>query len=365
MPFDKGTMSFRICHLPEPLPEDALERFAAGAASALDQVFEEPAWGWVSPRHLLDCAIAENTCRIAGYYHLCLRQAERKIPASLLTAECRMRELARMAEKDTDHLGAKERRKIKEEARNEMLMNMPVQVSGIYFAIDPNESLLYTTAVSQHQLDLFLGFFAKAIGFEPIPLTPENACATLFELDPTAVPACVLSPEQTAAEPSGTLGQNFLTWLWQYQEEHHGELPPSKLGDFGFLIDGPLTLVAEGPGAYETTIRKGLPTHAAEAKASLLVGKKLKRAKLVFARDNEEWACTLDADDFAFKGLKIPEGEAMEPAAIFEERMTQLFIFQKLFFALFQKFLAEMTDEDKQRQYLEKARVWIQDREAK
>ena len=55
----------------------------------------------------------------------------------------------------------------------------------------------------------------------------------------------------------------------------------------------------------------------------------------------------------------------MEPAAIFEERMTQLFIFQKLFFALFQKFLAEMTDEDKQRQYLEKARVWIQDREAK
>ena len=32
MPFDKGPMSFRICHLPEPLPEDALERFAAGAA---------------------------------------------------------------------------------------------------------------------------------------------------------------------------------------------------------------------------------------------------------------------------------------------------------------------------------------------
>lgn len=365
MPFDQGTISFRICRLPEPMPEDAIERFANSAAQGLDQVLDEPMWGWVTPRHLLDCNINENTVKIAGYYHLCLRQAERKIPASLLTAECRMVELTRMAEKDVDHLNKKERKTIKEEVQARLLPDMPPQLSGIYFAIDPNENLLYTTATSPRQMDLFLGFFAKTVGFEPIPLSPETAAATLFELDPAAVPSINISPEAKDTEPAGTLGQNFLTWLWQYQEERKGELPPSKLGEFSLLIDGPLTLVAEGQGAFETTIRKGVPTIAAEAKASLLVGKKLKRAKLIIARaQGEEWSCTLDADDFTFKSLKLPEGEAMDAASIFEERMTNLFIFQSLFFALYQKFLAEMTDDDKLNSYQEKARAWISDREA-
>ena len=366
MPFDQGTISFRICRLPEPMPKDSVERFAQFAAQGLDQVQDEPMWGWVSPRHLLDCNITEDTVKVAGYYHLCLRQAERKIPSSLLTAECRMVELTRMAEKDVDHLNKKERKTIKDEVHARLLPEMPPQLSGIYFAVDPNENLLYTTATSAHQMDLFLGFFTKAIGFEPIPLSPESAAAALFELDPAAVPNLSLSPEDNSAEPSGTLGQNFLTWLWQYQEERNGELPSSKLGDFSLFIDGPLTLVAEGSGAFETSIRKGIPTHAAEAKASLLVGKKLKRAKLVFARaQGEEWSCTLDADDFSFKGLKLPEGEALDPASIFEERMTNLFIFQSVFFALYQKFLAEMTDDEKQHQYLERAKAWIKDREAR
>ena len=187
MPFDQGTITFRICRLPQSMPEDAIEKFAALVAPPLEDIQDEPVWGWVSPRHLLDTRIDETTIKFAGHYHLCLRQAERKIPASLLTAECRMVELTRMAEKDVDHLNKKERRTIKEDVKQRLLPTMPPQLSGVYFAIDNSEDLLYTTATSQHQLDLFLSFFSKTFGFEPIPLTPDLAASELFELDPAAV----------------------------------------------------------------------------------------------------------------------------------------------------------------------------------
>ena len=44
MPFDQGTISFRICRLPESMPQDAVERFAQFAAQDLDQVLDEPMW---------------------------------------------------------------------------------------------------------------------------------------------------------------------------------------------------------------------------------------------------------------------------------------------------------------------------------
>jgi hypothetical protein len=132
------------------------------------------------------------------------------------------------------------------------------------------------------------------------------------------------------------------------------------------MIEGPLVLVSsdEGAGAGESVIRKGLPTQSAEAKAALMVGKKLKRAKLILARNaGEEWSVTVDAD-FVFRGLKMPEGEAMDPEGIFEERMTNLFIFQTMFFNLYKRFLDEMSDGKKAREYQANAKKWVANRRA-
>ncbi|MFA6931483.1 MAG: recombination-associated protein RdgC [Lentisphaeria bacterium] len=366
MPFEQGNITFRICRLPEPLPPDCLERFAAQAALSLGQVLDEPVWGWVSGRHLLESRIDEETSKLGSYYHLCLRQAERKIPTSLLSAECRLIELTRMAETGNDRLNRKEKKSIKEEVKERLLPTMPPQISGTYIAIDPSEGMLYTSATSPRQMDLMLGYFNKAIGFEPIPLTPENIAADLLDIDPAGIPLCNLSPELSDAADSGTLGENFLTWLWFYQEKTQGVLPPSKLGEFSFLLDGPLVLVAEGGGALESNIRKGTPTVSAEAKAALLVGKKLRRAKLIFARNKgEEWSLTFDANDFIIKGLKLPDGEAMDRIGIFEERMTNLYIMQSVFFALFQRYLKELSDPQKATDYQTAAKKWIQEREGR
>jgi hypothetical protein len=368
MSFDQGNISFRICRLPEAMPADTIARFAEHAAGPLDRVKDEPQWGWVSPRHLLDSHISDETIYNAGFYHLCLRQAERKIPASLLSAECRMIELARMAEKGHERLGNKERKTIKEEVQQRLLPTMPPQISGIYFAIDCTEKLLYTSATSTNQLDLFLAFFKKTIGFEPIPYTPEIVTAERFGLDPGSIPALGISPDPDYADgrPNGSLGENFLTWLWFFQEERGGVLPATKIGEFSLMIEGPLVLVSDedGAGAVESVIRKGLPTQSAEAKAALTVGKKLKRAKLILARNpGEEWAVTVDAD-FIFRGLKMPDGEAMDRESIFEERMTNLFIFQTVFFNLYKRFLDEMSDSKKASDYQESAKKWIANRRA-
>jgi len=366
MPFDRGPMTFRICHLPQPLPKDALERFAAAAAPPLESVKDEPLWGWVSGRHLLERRIDHETALLGGYLHLCLRKAERRIPPALLRAECRLAELAQMAANKSEHIARKDRKAIKEEVTQRLLPQMPPQLSGVSFTVDATDNGLYVAAPSQSVLDTFLGLFCKAIGFEPVALTPEVAATTLFSLSPEAVPPLNFSPELPDSQASGTLGQNFLTWLWCFQEERHGVLPQTKLGEFSLMMDGPLVFVAEGPGAYESAIRKGAPTISAEAKAALTVGKKLRRAKLVLARARgEEWSVTVDADEFVFRGLKVPEGEAMDPGSIFEERMGNLYTFQKVFFALFQRFLHEFSEPGKVHAFQEQAKKWVRERDGK
>ena len=365
MPFDNGSITFRACHLPQPMPKDALERFTAKAAASLEHLKDEPQWGWVSGRHLLESRIDEETAYLGGYLRLCLRQAERKIPSALLKAECCMVELSRLAEKESGMLNRKERKTIKEEVTDQLLPQMPPQLSGTQFVVDSNENRLYVGAASQKQLDLFLGFFCQTVGFEPIPMLPEVVAVDQFNVDPDAIPPLNFSPDMPDGAAGGTLGQNFLTWLWFYQEERRGVLPKTQLGEFGLMFDGPLVFVADGPGALESSIRKGMPTISAEAKAALKVGKKLKQAKLLLSRDREQWSVTLDADEFVFRSLKLPEGEAMDPGSIFEERMTNLYIFQKVFYSLFQRFIMEFKEPSKILAFQEKAKKWVRERDEK
>ena len=184
-------------------------------------------------------------------------------------------------------------------------------------------------------------------------------------MEPDRLPELNFSPDMPDANATGTLGRNFLTWLWWYQEENNGELPKSQLGEFGLLLDGPLVFMSDGAGALESSIRKGLPTRSAEAKAALTVGKKLKRATLQFTRAKESWKCSVDADTFLFRGLSLPEGEAMEPHAVFEERMTCLHIFQQLFYALFQKFVNDFKSGKGLDAFEKKAKAWVKNLEAK
>lgn len=368
MPFDHGTVTCRVCLLPKALPEDVLKRFEAKAAGSLDGVKDEVQVGWVSGRHLLERRIDDETAILGGHLHICLRQAQRKIPAALLRAECRMAELAYQAENKTPVVNRKERKRIKEEVTQNLLPKMPPQLSGTFFTVDASAKRLYLGATSDKQLENFLAFFSQTTGVEPVPLGPELAARELFEVNPDAAPPLNFSPELPDGNAGGTVGQNFLTWLWFLQEETGGTLPKTQLGEFSFAVDGPLTFIAEGEGAgaQESTLRKGLPTLSAEAKAALTVGKKLKRAKISLARAKTEiWSVTVDADTFVLRGMKLPEGEALEAGAAFEERVTSLHIFQALFYALYERYLKEVRDTQKFGALQKRAKQWVHERAGK
>lgn len=361
MGFDRGNLTFRICLLPGELPNDILDKFAEEAAGSLEHVTDEPSWGWVTGRFLLETDINESNSKFGSYYHVCLRQAERKVPASLLNAECRLEELSRMKANNTDRLSKKEIKEIKEGIKERLLPNMPPSVSGTYAAIDPDEGVLYVSATSAKQMDLFSGYFSKAAGFDPLPMTPDNLAQVKYGVDPLDVPAVNISPElEENNGATGLLGENFLTWLWFFQESHNGIIPPTRLGDFSLRLDGPLTFVAEGGGAFESSLRKGNPVIAAEARSAMMVGKKLRSAKIILARNKgEEWTCTLDASQFVVRGLKLPEGEAMSPEDIFAERMANLDIFRQMLFELFHLYLSIVTDKAKLAEYQEQAKNWV------
>ncbi len=366
MPFDRGTMSFCVCRLPKDMPEDALARFQSKAAGPLKLVKEEPMLGWVTGRHLLDTEINDATAYAGGFLHLYLRQAQRKVPGALLQAETRMHELHRLQENGGEFLSRKEKKEIKEDVMNRLLPDMPPQLSGTPFVVDSGAARLYLGATSEKQRDAFLAYFYETMGFEPQVLTPEFLASQAFEDEIGMLPVLNFSPELPDSEAWGGIGENFLTWLWFFCEENNGALPKSRLGEFQCMIEGPLVFVSEGNGAQESALRRGAPTLSAEAKAALTVGKKLRRAKLNLALSKDEvWSATLDAEHFTFRSLKVPEGEAMDPASVFEERMHYLNIFQELIFALFQRFVGEMADDAKFNDIQERAKKWVGSMQAK
>lgn len=363
--FDKGSISFRVFSLPEDMPSDAVERFAQASAKPLEYVDATPDWGWVTCRHLMDTEITDQTVRVNGLYHICLRQAVRKVPTALLNAETEREILSRCKAMNVEYLNKKQRKEVKQEVKEHLLPDMPPQLSGIYCVFDNSEHLAYTTSLSKSATENFIGCFKEVIGFEPIPLTPEYLCQSKYNIDADSIPSVCISPvlNYDDGEGNGTLGENFLTWLWFYLDSCNGELPVEKLGSFGMMLDGPLTFVFEGAGAYESVIKKGTPTISAEAKAALMVGKKLKSAKLTLAQDKMEWNCMLDAVEFVFRGMKLPDGEASDRDSVFEERVNFIFTFYTMFNTLFGRFLDEMSSPEKLANYRDKVREWVQERE--
>jgi hypothetical protein len=134
------------------------------------------------------------------------------------------------------------------------------------------------------------------------------------------------------------------------------------VGEVAYMIEGPLVLELEAIGAFETTLRKGIPTHSAEVRTALLAAKKPKKATVKFVRGEEEWSFTLDADSFIFRGLKMPETEAFDRIGKFQERMILLDTFHLIFFHFYQEFLKERKKTSEWNETVQSMRLWIKNR---
>ena len=364
MPFESGSVSFRMLELPRAFPQNFAEKFAAHRAGPLDAVGAGEQRGWVTGRHLLDSKITEESALHAGWVRLALRQAERKVPAALLKAECRMEELATMSAEGKAYLKAKQRAEIRQSVMERLLPNMPPQLKAIPFVYLPGAAHLYVTALPESQLDVFNAALLATLGFNGSAATPEALGAALKKVDLRDVAGTSFSPEMEGEAMEAAPGREFLTWLWFKSETQNGKVALGSGADLGVLLEGPLTFTHEGNGAHAAVLKKGMPESSIEAKTCLLSGKKLKEAKITFALDEQNaWSFGFEADEFLIRGLKLPQGEGqLDAISRFQERMIFLEQWREIFLDLFGAFLRARTDGKKWKGATAEIREWIQGR---
>ncbi len=363
MPFESGSMSFRMLELPRAFPRNWAEKFAAHKATSLDGLGEGEQRGWVTGRHLLDANITDDTGMHAGWIRLALRQAEKKVPAALLKAECRMEELALMAAEGKAYLKAKQRAEIRQAVTERLRPNMPPQLRAIPFVYAPGATHLYVTALAEAPVDVFNAALASTLGFGGDPATPEVLGQRLKQVDLRDIPGANFSPEMEERMEAAP-GREFLTWLWFKAETQNGKVALAAGRELGVLVEGPLTFMHEGNGAHAAVLKKGAPENSIEAKTCLLSGKKLKEAKVTFALDEQHiWSFGFEADQFLVRGLKLPQGEGqMDAVSRFQERMIFLEQWREILLDLFAAFMDVRTDARKWKTAVAEVRAWVQGR---
>lgn len=366
MPFESGALSFRWYYMPRRLPDDVVERFAEHALPPLTGDMPEKLAGWVTGRHLMDRDIRPETAYLGSYLRMTLTEAERKVPTSLLKAECAMEEYAVMAADGKAYLNRRERSEIKKQVEERLRPQMPPQLKGYDAVWHPRETLFYSSALSIKSGDLLCARVLNALGIQAIPYTPDLAALQRRTIDVKTWKPSSFSPELADDLMEVHPGHEFLTWLWYASETAAGHVTGGDGQEVQTLIEGPLTFVHEGQGAFETVLRKGEPIHSAEAKTALIGGKQLRQSRLTLARGDDQWACTFSADEFVVRGLSLPKGEDyVDAASRFEDRMEKLMQFQDMLFSLYDRFLTVRDDPPEWRKTKEAMRLWVSERSAR
>lgn len=368
MSYEAGSIGTRMFFVPRPLPQNAVERFAALAMPPLESLGDGVIHGWVTGRHALDRNLTDDSATYGGHLRLALGQAEKKVPESLLRAECRMEELAQMSVQGVDRLGGSARREIRRSVEVRLMTHAQPVLKTIPFVYDARSEILWAGALSDKQLDAFQAAWAQAMGFSLLPATPEVAAMKLASSNVRDWQPVSFSPDHEGDEVMHDAGADFLTWLWFVSEALGGVVKIEDVGEVAVLIEGPLQFCIEGGGgARDVAIRNGEPMLASATKAALMAGGKPVLAKVTLATGERAYTFTLSAQSFVFRGLKLPDGEALDAISKFQERIDALDELRRMFFGLYARYVTERTNQvgrfnDPR---MHEIRQWVRDRQAR
>ena len=160
-------------------------------------------------------------------------------------------------------------------------------------------------------------------------------------------------------EQKSFLGAEFLTWLWHKSEQEDGRIKLEK-DDLPVEVsfESAMTLEADYGEATVQTLRGEAPGASAEARAALLEGKKIKRAKLRVVQGEMEWTFTIRGDTFDLGGVNLPAPKGLP----IEEGLTLRLEAASRLFALIDKlytaFLALRLDEESWAEEIQRIHSW-------
>jgi recombination associated protein RdgC len=164
--------------------------------------------------------------------------------------------------------------------------------------------------------------------------------------------------------PLTFLGEEFLTWLWFKCETEGGEFTLKHGEIVGVSLEDYLCLGDDDPERTEQTLRRGLPTRAAEATAALAGGKRLKKARVLIAEGSQEWSVVLDGG-LRFGSARcletggVEEGSRSDPSA---DRVSAFLRLPEIVSGLFGIFLGERLTPDFRSRVVPRMARWIASR---
>lgn len=141
----------------------------------------------------------------------------------------------------------------------------------------------------------------------------------------------------------GFLGEEFLTWLWFRIETEGGEFDLGAGREVGVSFDDFIAFAPRDDDETEQTLKNGSPSRCMEASAALRNGRRLTRARLVFAEADQTWSTILDGPTLNLTAVKLPEddADAEGPGERCLDRIQGFWRLQQLVVRLYRDFLRE------------------------
>jgi len=358
MSFTAKSMKLTVARISGPAEAGSahgiIEKMAPLAIGDVSGVKDEPKYGFAGWRHM-QAPVNETECIVGGHLRFQMVKASRSVPASILKDECKRAELAFCQANNMDRCPSKERKRIKADTRERLLMSFVPVLKGTEVAIDMASRNVFIESTSVKEIDSLVALFHKATDSEIVPAPLDM----LKAIRNNSVYGLIING--IASESSNATFSDFLTWLWFLSEENGGNVENSG---YESMVEGPLTMrsgVSEPTGAMLAKLSSGgLPQVSSEAKAALLIGKKLVKCRLVIAKDKQVWDGKFDSDTMSFSGLHLPEGEAMTNEDRFVEVIESLNTIANVIQMYFDKFIEDAGDDE-----LDKAiDKWAKERKA-
>ena len=153
------------------------------------------------------------------------------------------------------------------------------------------------------------------------------------------------------------IGKEFLTWLWFRSERDNEVIVKGK--EITVEILGPILLDAQYGDARASMLKGDSPATAPEARTALLEGKKLKKAKLKWVREDVEWTFTIDGENFNVSGLNIPNPGKLPFEEFMLMRLEMVREFEEVLQDLLETFLELRLDQKQWKRELEEIQQWV------
>ena len=321
MGFESGSLSFHAFFLPQSLEPTAMERFAARPLPPIKTlVGDQPIHGWAGPLHALDAELTEEHCWRGDWLWFAHVTARKQVPPSYLRAAILAELEVERKARGLEFLPRAAKTEVRERVAEALLQDAQPAFASMECAVDLRRDRLLAAALNDRAMQLLCPFFRETVGAMPTLCCPESAAYRLRGLDHNALERLPLTPNPDCPAPAETaLGAEFLTWLFHRWEREDAtfDLDGARCG---LMFEGPLTVSGDdAPGCHETLLRNGAPLDSPELGIALWNGKRLRRAKLTLTRNDWVVSATVDAQDFAFRAMKVDplkkEGAAPAPGA--------------------------------------------------